>query len=243
MKKILNIAHRGYSAKYPENTLRAFDEGMRAGADGFECDLRLSADGHVVVFHDDDLKRLCGVKGSIEQMTLKEIQSLKVFSQEAIPTLEELLQNFHTTRINLEIKKSNRDAVVVEQVLRILTKQRPRGAILLSSFSLEVMQALSVMDAKRTLGDHGMLVSTSHIADLPRISQKLSCDTWNVPRQILSAPWSKRWKDIGIPPLWIWTLDEPDQWKSVMDSSLPFQAIITNKPRALADYLTKTVKS
>jgi glycerophosphoryl diester phosphodiesterase len=216
---------------------------MRAGADGFECDLRLSADGHVVVFHDDDLNRLCGEKGSIEQLTLQDIKALKVLSQEAIPTLEELLQTFHTTRINLEIKKSSRDAVVVEQVLRILTKQRPKGPILFSSFSLEVMQALSVMDAERTLGDHGMLVSTSHIADLPRISQKFSCDTWNVPRQILSAPWSKRWRDVCVPPLWIWTLDEPDQWQSVMDSSLPFEAIITNKPNALAEYLSKTSSS
>jgi glycerophosphoryl diester phosphodiesterase len=216
---------------------------MRAGADGFECDLRLSADGHVVVFHDDDLKRLCGVRGSIEQLNLHDIKALKVFGEERIPTLEELLQNFHTTRINLEIKKSNRDAVVVEQVLRILTKQRPKGSILFSSFSLDVMQALSVMDSERTLGHHGMLVSTSHIVDLPRISQSLSCDTWNVPRQILSAPWSKRWKDVSVPPLWIWTLDEPDQWKSVMDSSLPFQAIITNKPKALAEYLSKTSSS
>lgn len=240
---MLNIAHRGYSAKYPENTLLAFDEGMRAGADGFECDLRLSSDGHVVVFHDDDLKRLCGVKGSIEQMTLKEIKELRVFSREEIPTLEELLQNFHTTRINLEIKKSGRDSVVVEHVLRVLTKQRPKGPILLSSFSIEVMQALAVMDANRTLGSHGMLVSTSHIEDLPKISQNLECDTWNVPRQILSAPWSRRWKNVEIPPLWIWTLDEPDQWKSVMSSSLPFEAIITNKPSALAEYLLKSQSS
>lgn len=243
MKRILNIAHRGFSANFPENTLVAFDEGLRAGADGFECDLRLTSDGHVVVFHDDDLRRLCGRPGSIDLMTLEEVKLLRVFGREPVPTLEEVLHQFHTTRINLEIKKSSRDAVVAETVLRVLTKTRPKGPILISSFSLEVMKALSVMDPERRLGDHGMLVTTSHIRDLPQVSEGMSFETWNVPKQILSAPWLKRWENVSIPPLWIWTLDEPDQWNAVFASKLPFEAIITNKPDILSRYLRTKSKS
>jgi len=235
--KILNIAHRGFSSKYPENTLLAFREGMQAGADGFECDLRLTADGHVVVFHDDDLKRLCGQKGSIESLPLSEVRKLRVFGREPIPTLEDMLLEFHTTRINLEIKMSQRDAVVVETVLRTLTKVRPSGEILFSSFSPEVIRSLNVMNKDHSLGKHGLLVETSCLALLPEMSAELQPSTWNVPKQIMNAPWDKRWGLEMTPPLWIWTVDEPDQWARVLRSPLPFEAIITNKPDALSSFL------
>lgn len=236
-RKILNIAHRGFSGAYPENTMRAFDEGLRAGADGFECDLRLTSDGHIVVFHDDDLKRLCNKSGSIETLTLKDVQSLRVFEKETIPTLDELLTTFATTTINLEIKKSTRDAVVVEQVLRQVTKLRPQGRILFSSFSIEALRALNVMDESRRLGGLGILVESRQIERLPEFSEELRPQTWNVPKQILSAPWFDRWKAISSPPLWVWTLDQPDHWKQVLESKLGFEAIITNQPAALHRFL------
>jgi glycerophosphoryl diester phosphodiesterase len=237
-KKILNIAHRGYSGAFAENTIRAFDEGLRAGADGFECDLRLTADGHVVVFHDDDLQRLCKKSGSIEKLTLSEVQTLKVFDQEPVPTLEELLTTFLTTTINLEIKKSSRDVIVVEQVLRVLTKVRPQGRILFSSFSLEALNALNVMDEARRLGGLGILVESKNLDQISDYSKSLNASTWNIPKQILSPSWEARFlKNEKIPPLWIWTLDQPDQWQQVLNSKLPFEAIITNQPAGLATFL------
>ena len=237
MKKILNIAHRGFSARFPENTMLAFDEGLRAGADGFECDLRLTSDGHVVVFHDDSLQRLCGVKGSIETSTLAELRTLKVMKQESIPTLEELISTFSTTRMNLEIKKSSRDAIVTEQVLRQLSKHRPQAEVLISSFSLEVLKSLEVMDSDKLLGRHGMLVSTSDMASLPELSKSIKVDTWNTPKQVLSKPWNKRWKGVFVPPLWVWTVDEPHEWALALKSELPIEGVITNEPAAFHSFL------
>lgn len=237
MRKILNIAHRGFSGSYPENSMLAFDEAMKAGADGFECDLRLTADGRVVVFHDDDLKRLCGQRGSIEKMNWEDVQKLRIFKKEPIPSLEELLTTFLTTTINLEIKHSTRDAVVVEHVLRVVTKIRPQGRILFSSFSLEALKALNVMDEERRLGGLGVLVETRDIEKLPQTLHTLLPTTWNVPHQILKSPWATRWKNLKVPPLWTWTLDQPDQWKAVEESELPFEAIITNQPAALRRFL------
>ncbi len=236
-RSILNIAHRGFSSEFPENTLLAFEKGMNAGADGFECDLRLSSDGHVVVFHDDDLKRLCGISGQIETSTLKEIKQLKVKGQESIPTLDEMLEMFHTTRINLEIKPSKRPAVIVEEVLRVLAKIQPKGEILFSSFDMDVLDALLVMDPKAKMGKRGVLVEATHIQDLPSIEGRLKPHTWNVPRQILKQRWAEKWANKKIYPLWIWTLDEPDDWRQCIDSKLPIEAIITNRPKMLAEYL------
>jgi len=237
---MLVIAHRGYSSKFPENTLRAFDEGMKAGADGFECDLRMTSDGHIVVFHDDDLKRLCGVKGRIETSLLEDIKKLKVKGTESIPRLEEVLTQFHGTRMNLEIKESTRPEVIVEGVMRVLGKIRPTGNILFSSFDKGVLESLHKMDENRKLGSLGILVETAEIADLPKSLERWSPQTWNVPRQILDKPWEQRWRDIAIPPLWIWTLDEPHDWSAASASKLPVEAIITNKPEALRAYLANS---
>jgi glycerophosphoryl diester phosphodiesterase len=64
------IAHRGYhdmNNKVWENTLPAFERAAEAGFT-IECDLQLSADGEVLIFHDDGLQRLCGIKGDITRM-------------------------------------------------------------------------------------------------------------------------------------------------------------------------------
>lgn len=90
----LYIAHRGlHNIKegVPENSLSAF---RRAVENGFaiENDIHLTADGEVVVFHDDDLHRMCGVDGKIEEKTLAELKALALAgTDEKIPTLAECL--------------------------------------------------------------------------------------------------------------------------------------------------------
>ena len=70
-KRPLIIGHRGAKGLAPENTLPAFRAGIDAGADGVEFDVQRTVDGHLVVFHDDDLKRLAGVDGRIVKSTLR----------------------------------------------------------------------------------------------------------------------------------------------------------------------------
>jgi glycerophosphoryl diester phosphodiesterase len=99
------IAHRGFSANYPENTLLAFEKALQAGADGIETDLQLSRDGEVILFHDDKLKRITGAEGTVQILSLAELKALDAGSGEPIPTLDELLRliNAKATLI-LEIK-------------------------------------------------------------------------------------------------------------------------------------------
>jgi len=86
------IAHRGWSARYPENTMLAFKKAIDAGADGIETDLRLSHDGRIMLFHDDDLKRLTGHAGSIETLSFEILRSFTIGEEEAkIAALDELL--------------------------------------------------------------------------------------------------------------------------------------------------------
>ena len=72
----LVYAHRGASAYAPENTLEAFRLAMEMGADGFELDVHLSADGQLVVIHDETVDRTTNGTGLVREMTLAQLQAL-----------------------------------------------------------------------------------------------------------------------------------------------------------------------
>ncbi len=89
------IAHRGlHNLKegYPENSIPAFKRATEFGL-AIENDIHLTKDGEVVVFHDDDLKRACGVNKKVSELTLKELKEYNLFeTSEKIPTLKECLE-------------------------------------------------------------------------------------------------------------------------------------------------------
>ena len=85
------FAHRGlhYGSGFPENSLVAFAAALETGA-GIECDLRLTRDDRILVFHDADAWRMCGSPVRIGDSTLKELSRLRV-GEHPIPTIESLL--------------------------------------------------------------------------------------------------------------------------------------------------------
>lgn len=85
------IAHRGFSGRHPENTLRAFRAAEELGVDMVECDVHRSLDGQLVVIHDATLDRTTNGTGPVRARTLAEIQALDAGDGERVPTLEELL--------------------------------------------------------------------------------------------------------------------------------------------------------
>lgn len=86
------IAHRGYSEKYPENTLAAFKAALEHDSDAIELDVHLTSDGELVVHHDYYLGNPDNGQGLIFKKDLDYIKSLRVNGDEAIPTLEEIFE-------------------------------------------------------------------------------------------------------------------------------------------------------
>ena len=70
----LIIAHRGFSGRYPENTLASVRAALQLGVDFVEIDVQETRDGELIVFHDYRLRRICGVRGRVRDKTLAEIQ-------------------------------------------------------------------------------------------------------------------------------------------------------------------------
>lgn len=74
--EFLPFAHRGGSLRFPENTRASFEGAMRLGFRHIETDVHLSADGHLVVFHDPDISRVTEGRGTVASMTLAELRAL-----------------------------------------------------------------------------------------------------------------------------------------------------------------------
>ena len=95
---VANVAHRGASGDYPENTLLAFEKALEIGVDEIELDLHSTRDGRLVVMHDAAVDRTTDGTGGIGELTLAEIKSLDAgigfgerFRGERVPTWEEAL--------------------------------------------------------------------------------------------------------------------------------------------------------
>jgi len=107
---IIIEGHRGWRSNYPENTLPSFEAAIDLGVDGFEFDIRVAADGALVISHDDELYRCSGVHKFISQMTFEEIRQVDVGSYlhkdhppAFVPTLEEVLQLVVAKNPNLHL--------------------------------------------------------------------------------------------------------------------------------------------
>ncbi len=140
------VAHRGGAGLAPENTLPAFELAEKLGADAFELDVHLTADGEVVVFHDDDTERLTGAPGSIEARTLADVRALDVghaFTPDggrthpwrgagvAPPTLRELLVRFPGVRMNVEAKSA--DPALAHALVHVVREAGALGRICIGS--------------------------------------------------------------------------------------------------------------
>lgn len=98
------IGHRGYSARYPENTILSFKKAIEIGCSGIELDVRLTKDNKVAVIHDRNLERTTNGKGFVSDFTLKELQKLDAGKGEIIPTLKEVLSEIADVKLLIEIK-------------------------------------------------------------------------------------------------------------------------------------------
>ena len=106
------VAHRGASNDFPENTLAAFEEALRRGADAIELDVQLSRDGVPVVYHDRTLTRAGGGRRRVSSLDWSELRELdpglrfdRRFRGQTLPSLEQVLHRFaKRTRLLIEIK-------------------------------------------------------------------------------------------------------------------------------------------
>ena len=155
-----NFAHRGLHSRdltVPENSLKAFELAAAAGY-GIELDVQLSRDGQVVVFHDAELERVCGVKGKVEDLTFEELQELRLLhTEEKIPLFTDALAVIRGRGpLIVELKNGKRNKELCEKTYEILKNY----TIMLTSINEQIRElretpedAPDHSDVKKRLAD------------------------------------------------------------------------------------------
>lgn len=156
MKK---LAHRGYSAKYPENTMVAFIKAYEQGFDGVETDVHLTKDGEMVLIHDEKINRTSTGKGYVKDYTLEELRQFnfnhKTYGYYDIPTLRELLEFIKGKdfMVNIELKT---DVIqydgIEEKVYHLVQDMGVEKQIYYSSFYLPSVQKIKALDKHNYAG-------------------------------------------------------------------------------------------
>lgn len=142
MSKI--FAHRGYSGKYPENTMIAFKKALECGVDGIELDVQLTKDGEVVIIHDETIDRTTTGKGFVVDYTYEELEKFdasfkfKDLGFNKIPTLREYFQLVKDYDIvtNVELKTGiNEYLGIEEKVWELIKEYNLEKKVIISSFN------------------------------------------------------------------------------------------------------------
>ncbi|MBM6875538.1 glycerophosphodiester phosphodiesterase [Fusobacterium mortiferum] len=138
------FAHRGYSGKYPENTMIAFKKALEYGVDGIELDVQLTKDGEVVIIHDETIDRTTTGKGFVVDYTYEELEKFdasfkfKDLGFNKIPTLREYFQLVKDYDIvtNVELKTGiNEYLGIEEKVWELIKEYNLEEKVIISSFN------------------------------------------------------------------------------------------------------------
>jgi glycerophosphoryl diester phosphodiesterase len=229
----LVIAHRGASAREPENSLAAFRRAAADGADGVELDVLCCATGEAVVFHDDDLVRLAGRPERIDALPLAAVREVTLRGGAHIPTLDEALSACgRGLLVNVELKSSGIGdrwlARLVDEVATAVARAGAADRVLVSSFSPTAVWRWG----RRCPSIRAALL-------FERQAPRPLRDAWALPflrpfavhpeGALCTAASVHRWHAAGY-AVNTWTVDDPARLRTL--ARLGVDGIVTNDPAA-----------
>lgn len=134
-QRFVAMAHRGGWTRPAdaarENTVFAFERALDLGFRFLEIDVRTTADGQLVLFHDARLERLTGASGAVQERTWSELSDLRIGGVDPVPLLEDVLNRFRDTVFNIDLK----DNAGVPAMVSLLHRMDVADRIVVASFS------------------------------------------------------------------------------------------------------------
>jgi glycerophosphoryl diester phosphodiesterase len=197
-------AHRGLSAEHPENTLASFQAAARAAFPAIECDLRLTADGEVVVLHDAGIERTTNGNGRVADMRYDDVRRHPT-SAGPVPRLDDALAAMHDWHglWNMEIKAT----AATEGTLQLLAHHHALGHAQVSSMdpaALEIARRLAPEVPR------GLIALGPVEAEELRLARRLACRWVNADHEHLDPPAIARLHDAGL-RIAAWTVNDVDR--------------------------------
>lgn len=224
----LVFGHRGVrEPDLAENTMPAFERAVRAGADGVELDVRLSKDGHVVVLHDDTLKRTTDNNDPrrARALTKAELATVRQRGDAAVPSLEEALDYLFSAglRVNVELKYDDVDRLQLVRAVRRVFKRVNRPPIILSSFDPRIVAWCRLLLPTFCVG----FLFEPDNRYLPWNAGALLGHALH-PHHSVVTSYAVRFAADHQKLINVWTVNEPDEMRRLQ--ALSVDAIITDKP-------------
>lgn len=235
------MAHRGGSLLPAnvgkENTAYAFAQAYALGYRWMETDVHATVDGHLVAFHDPHLDRVSDAQGAISELTLAQVQQVRV-GGEPIPTMAQLLDQFADCRFNIDLKAPG----TPDPLARLLSEHRAESRVCVGSFSQRRLARFRRLTAGRVATSCGpieigvavvvpALIRLSRGAALqvpvstPLLGHQVAVVT---PAVIAAAHRAGR-------QVQVWTIDEPEEMTRLID--LGVDGLITDAIDVLKDVL------
>lgn len=147
------VAHRGFAAEAPENTLAAVDHAAAAGANAVEVDVRAASDGTPVVCHDATVDRVTDASGPVAEHAPSELADCSVLGSDAgVPTLAAVLERVADCGLAVDVEVKER-AVAAATVETVREASLPAAAVWVSSFDVETLRAVRDADERGHGGD------------------------------------------------------------------------------------------
>jgi glycerophosphoryl diester phosphodiesterase len=250
MPDVLVIAHQGGEHLRPSNTMVAYRHAVELGVDVLEMDMHSTADGVLVLSHDDTVDRLTDGSGLIKEKTWNELQLINAgytwsddggasFPYRAqgitIPSLEEVFAAFPGVPMNIEIKQQ--EPSIVEPFCDLIRRHGREHAVLVASFHPDTMETF-----RRTCPEVATSGTEREIRPFYVLNQvglatvyRSPAEAFQVPEysgglHVVTAPFVRAAHDRNV-QVHVWTVNETDDMERLL--ALGVDGIITDRPDRL----------
>jgi glycerophosphoryl diester phosphodiesterase len=244
------VAHRGGLALAPENTEEAFRQALALGADVLEMDLRFTADGEIVLMHDETVDRTTDGTGRVADMRLAEIRHLDAGFRFAdgegrhsfrgsgigVPSFPEILQRFPDIRLNVEMKEFTPDQA--RALCAVLRLYDATDRVLVSAFDRAPMVAFRAAcpevatgaTRREAIAFYSLFrVGLGRLFRSPALTMQLPLRFRG--RRVITQPLLEA-AGASNRPVQVWTVNDVGEMERLLEMGV--QAILTDRPDRLA---------
>ncbi|MCQ6272354.1 glycerophosphodiester phosphodiesterase [Pseudarthrobacter sp. R1] len=239
------MAHRGFSREGLENSMAAFRAAVELGYRYLETDVHTTADGVVLVFHDDTLDRVTDGSGQIAALTAAEVVGARISGREPIPTFDDLVTGLPGARLNVDVKDWNS----VRSLAAAIERHQAHSRVLVTSFSDRRRRAVLKLLSRPVASSAGV-VPVALFTVLGRVLpgpvfrwtmrhvlhgvQALQVPVRRGMIEVVTPGFIRRAHALGL-VVHVWTVNEPAEMRRLL--RLGVDGIVTDRADLLRDVL------
>ncbi|RZJ30822.1 MAG: glycerophosphodiester phosphodiesterase [Flavobacterium sp.] len=228
MNNLLKIGHRGAKGHVAENTLASFAKAFELGCNGIEFDVHLSADGEVIVIHDETVDRTTDGKGRVSDFSISQLRELSIDGTQKISTLSEVIDATPTNSlINIELKIGTAAKPVMHLIEKYVAENKRNYAdFLVSSFNWIALKEIRQANEKIPLG----VLTETDLALAIGFSESIKAETLHPYFHLLTAENIAQMQSRNL-KVFPWTVNEAEDISRM--KSFCVDGIITDFPDRL----------